>query len=179
MAFAALLKVRALIALICAGGAILAAGIFHYQGLRFGLSADSVPYYLGRVVFSFFLGVLLQRTRRLWASRLPVLDPWIIYLLVLGLLAIPKTPAAPQIVLHLATVFVLGPLLVMLGSVAKPKGFTAKASVGLGAVSYPLYAVHMPLIFLGAGLAPTFWNQFSPAYLCLIAAVVALAAVLP
>jgi peptidoglycan/LPS O-acetylase OafA/YrhL len=179
LAFAPLLKPRRLVAVVGAGGVVLALGILHYQGLRFDLSADAVPYYLGRVAFSFFLGVLLQRTKRFWAGRLPVLDPRIVYLLLFGLLAIPATSLPAQTALHLATVFVLGPLLVMVGSVAQPRGFTIRASAFLGDLSYPLYAIHMPLIFLGSGLAPAPWDRSVPVDLCLIAVAIGLAAVLP
>jgi peptidoglycan/LPS O-acetylase OafA/YrhL len=179
LAFAPLLKARALIAVIGAGGVVLALGILHYQGLRFGLSVDAVPYYLGRVAFSFFLGVFLQRTKGSWAARLPVLPPWMVYLLLLGLLGVPQTSLPAQLALHLATVFVLGPLLVMLGAVAQPRGFTIKASGFLGDLSYPLYAIHMPLIFLGSALAPAPWDRSVAVDLCLIAVAIGSAAVLP
>jgi peptidoglycan/LPS O-acetylase OafA/YrhL len=179
LAFGSLLKARALIAVIGAGGVVLALGILHYQGLRFGLSVDAVPYYLGRVAFSFFLGVFLQRTKGSWAARLPVLPPGMIYLLLLGLLAVPQTSPPAQLVLHLATVFVLGPLLVMLGAVAQPRGFTIKVSNCLGDLSYPLYAIHMPLIFLFSGLAPAPWDRSVPVDLCLIAVAIGSATVLP
>ena len=179
VAFAALLRPRALVPLIGVGGAVAAAGVLHYQGLNFGVSADAMPYDLGRVVFSFFLGVLLQRTRRAWAGRLPVLPPWIVYLLLLGLLAVPKTAPQTQTALHLATVFVLAPLLVMLGAAARPQGLAAKASTALGDLSYPLYAIHMPLMFLATGLLARPWDQSVPLYLCLLALPIGLAAVLP
>jgi peptidoglycan/LPS O-acetylase OafA/YrhL len=153
--------------------------MLRYHGLRFPLSVEAMPFDLGRVMFAFFLGVLLQRTRRLWAARLPVLPAWVVYLLVLGLLAVPNTSLLAQTALHLATVFVLGPLLVMLGAVARPRGFTAKASTRLGGLSYPLYAIHMPLIFLGSALASAPWDRSLPVDLGLIAAAVGLAAVLP
>jgi len=178
LAFAPLLKPRALIAVIVAGGGVLALGIMRYQGLRFGLAVDAAPYYLGRVAFSFFLGVFLQRTKGAWAPRLPALPPWVVYLLILGLLAIPQTSVPAQIALHLATVFVLGPLLVMLGAVARPRGLAIKASVFLGDLSYPLYAIHMPLIFLGSALLPTPWDRSLPIDLGLIALAIGSAAVL-
>ena len=75
LAFALLLKPRALIALIGFGGVIAAAGVLRHHGVNFGVSQDAVPFDLGRVAFSFFLGVLLQRTRNVWARRLPALNP--------------------------------------------------------------------------------------------------------
>jgi peptidoglycan/LPS O-acetylase OafA/YrhL len=179
LAFALLQGRRALIALIAAGGAVAAAGVLRYQGVKFGVSHEGVPFDLGRVVFSFFLGVLLQRTRPIWARRVPAAPSWIVYLLVLALLAAPQASPTAQTALHLAAVFVLSPLLVMLGAVARSAGLMAKASMLLGRLSYPLYAIHMPLIFLGAGLLASPWDQSILVYLGLLVPALALAMVLP
>jgi peptidoglycan/LPS O-acetylase OafA/YrhL len=62
-----------------------------------------------------------------------------------------------------------GPRLQIGGGVARPQAFKEKASAFLGNLSYPLYAIHMPLIFLGSGLAPAPGDRSAPVSLGLIA----------
>ncbi len=98
---------------------------------------------LARVMFSFFAGVALYR---LWRAR-PVklnLHPLIMFvLLVLPLVYMPPKPY--EWPYDLAVIVVYFPLLVMFGAQAKAgPAWTAIATV-LGAISYPLYVLHVAI----------------------------------
>jgi peptidoglycan/LPS O-acetylase OafA/YrhL len=152
LAFVPLLKARRLLALIGAAGGVLLLGILHFRGASFGGGLHALPFQLGRVGFSFFLGVLLHRTRTIWTPRLPRLSPWAIFLVLLVLLAVP-TPRTLDIPVHLFAILAACPLLVSLAALAPAQGRTARICLAAGAVSYPLYALHLPLVFLGRSLA--------------------------
>jgi peptidoglycan/LPS O-acetylase OafA/YrhL len=94
---------------------------------------------LPRVIFSFTAGLAVYRVfkDRPWRSPLPGWAP---------ILALP-----PLFCLHLDNVVwplvcVLGvfPLVVLAGAASEPGPRTARAFTWLGAVSYPLYALHKP-----------------------------------
>ena len=178
LAFAPLLKAGRMIALIAGFACVVVVGIVHYHGVWFGDILRSVPFQLGRVGFSFFLGVGLHRTERLWAPRLPRLSAWMVYLLLAIVLAAP-TPRGLQTPVHLLGVLIVCPLLIALGARARPQGWLKDASAWLGALSYPLYALHHPLLFLGRGLSGHRLDTPSPADVPLILAVLGLALALP
>lgn len=92
-----------------------------------------------RVGFSFFLGVLLQRRRRAATGRSPL--AWLAVAAIVLLLAV-KLPGV--FAFDLLTIFVAFPLLVWFAASVEPP-WPAIASA-LGALSYPLYVIHVPLL---------------------------------
>ncbi len=179
LAFVPLLKEgRMMIAVIAPAGAVLAIGILHHRGASFGGGLHSMPFELSRVTFSFFLGLLLQRTQPLWAPRLPRLSPWLVYGLLLAVLAAP-TPHALDTAVHMAVVLVASPLLIGLGAVAAPQGRWMGASALLGAMSYPLYCLHQPIMFAARGLIERAGTVSPGMDLMLALAIVAVCLALP
>lgn len=112
---------------------------------------------LARVMFSFFAGVAIHR----FVARITL--PPLSFLpaaLVLGLaLAIPATALAPAVLTDLAIATFLWPALV-LAVVKGPQPVRLAAFADWsGRISYPLYAVHYPVVVL---LAP--WLPAAPAF---------------
>jgi peptidoglycan/LPS O-acetylase OafA/YrhL len=98
------------------------------------------------VGFSFSLGLLLQR--RLRHVRLPSLPaPLLLVLLALALCAAP--PASLRVFYELAFVAVLSPALILLGARAHPG--LMRLCAFLGFLSYPLYALHNPILDVSNG----------------------------
>ncbi|HEX4180342.1 MAG TPA: acyltransferase [Caulobacteraceae bacterium] len=118
-------------------------------GFQWADAAGGLP----RVAFSFSAGLALHRLYRAgpWRSPLPAWAP---------LLLLPPMlyPRLDEIVWPLACVLVLFPALVSLAAASEPKTGAARVFAWLGAVSYPLYALHKP-----AGELLTLWvRHISP-----------------
>lgn len=113
----------------------------------------SPSYWLGsgaRVGFSFFLGVLLHR----WHRRTPftafALPPIAVALLLVAMLLVPETAYAAYT--DLAAMLVLSPLIVVLGVAPQVSTGVGAFCAWAGAVSYPLYILHYPLVHLGSAV---------------------------
>lgn len=142
--WAAIVVVSALILVIVASKGV-APGV-----LGFGnpvLFLFGVP----RVLLPFALGVLIQRRfaasqpARATSPGLPAL------LLVLVLFCIPGDRQFAALICTLIAV----PLIVWLGAKASQRGASHLSALmrHFGAVSYPFYAVHLPLVLLGGAIA--------------------------
>lgn len=97
-----------------------------------------------RVFFSFPLGVLLYRWRAFIPASLGAWGPWPL-MAVLFLACMPAVPAPWRAVYDLAFVFALAPALVAAGTQSPPPAGARSFFVALGAISFPLYALHTPL----------------------------------
>lgn len=171
---------RALTAICFAGLAGLAASVVLVGNLDKGVVLGDWPVALARITFSFALGLLLHRTRQRWTPRVPRLPmPWL--MLACLLVLAPELEGASRAGYDLVFVLLLSPALVMLTSVTQPTSHQETAATWLGMISYPLYAIHvpikhvtetgLPLGFRSLGLAPP-----SFAMLLIVAACSAVAA---
>jgi peptidoglycan/LPS O-acetylase OafA/YrhL len=147
---------RALVFIVLASGALLVAADLHLQGLDLGWGWPTLGWGVPRVAFSFFLGVLVQRTK----LAAPAVPP------VLVLAAVPLLFYAPPILAIL-----LGyPLLLIAATRAGAPA--SRVMAAMGALSYPLYALHFPLLhwtgWLLAGRLPA-WGSI-PASVALVLA---------
>lgn len=145
---------RALLGIAALSVPAMGATALHFGNLNAGWSPDSFFWALSRVGFGFFFGVFLHRTEAHWRPRVPRWPFAVPAALLLAALAVPEAWAPPGPVsaaLELALVVGLFPLLVMLGVEAK----AGRVAGELGALSFPLYAIHFPvLVALKVGHAP-------------------------
>ena len=119
--------------------------------INYGWGVDNAHLGVPRVVFSYFLGVLLFRLEKHWIARVPVLPAWFPALLLFCLLGQPSTTIS-QLFNHYRDPLIIGlafPALLMLGRVSTGFG---KASRALGGLSYPLYLVQGGMLTLGEHL---------------------------
>lgn len=114
---------------------------------------------VARTLFSFGMGMLVQRACGAWRLTLS----WAAPLLVLGALLPPVLlPGGPwEDVWELCVVALVFPPLVALGAAIEPPRALAGPMAWLGALSFPLYAIHWPLAALvGPWLAAMpFWRS--------------------
>lgn len=100
---------------------------------------------LARTFFGFFVGVLLYRTRDGWRPATPEISFPLLAITTLALLSMPAQSMAAfpgRAIYDFFCVAALLPLVLML-AVRSPAGDLALA---LGVMSFPLYAIHLPLI---------------------------------
>lgn len=161
------LSLRTLCILVAVSALSLLAVAVRYHGLSVGWRADLFVAGFVRVTFSYSLGVLLYRLHQ--AGRLPkIRAPWPI--IVAAIILVPlafsvtkmRTLPAPLIVMGLFPALMCCAI-----NTPLPHIFKMFATVS-GALSYPLYALHLPLLWTagavialsakpGGALAWTLW----------------------
>jgi len=136
---AARLGGRSLVAILLVGFALLAATGAHYGTLEAGAEWRSFWGGGGRVVWSFFAGVALQR---LYVHMPPArtASGWLLAAILIAALAQPQIGWGYDVL-----IVVLMPMLIWFG--ARP-GSVSPVGHWLGYVSYALYVVHVPLMHL-------------------------------
>lgn len=138
------LGVRGMTAVVAVSAAGLLIAAMTLGNLDGGYRVPTLWVGCARVGFGFFLGIALYRGRRFWFHRVPHVPPWIVLSLCFGLLALP-VPTALRPAFDLGFVFFASPLLVMAGSRAEPTPAGRHVATALAALSYPLYAIHLPV----------------------------------
>lgn len=141
---------RWLLSVIIAVGALATIALVHgFGSAEIGPTPDTFIGGAARAVFGFFAGVALFRIdRRIKLSRLPF---WALAGLLLIALARPL-PLAEW--LHdLLAILLVFPALVALGAHSRGSEFEQRVSHWLGYLSYPVYALQIPLFaILASGL---------------------------
>jgi peptidoglycan/LPS O-acetylase OafA/YrhL len=152
-AFAAGIRLRWLVPIHLTLATAFAVLGFPGRYVGFGFQdIDLVLPTLLRVAVSFSAGVLVCRVRQRFGGASAINPVWLAALLVLPMLT-PGGAAVWRSFFSLAYILVLFPLLVFLAADAKP--LFARAGAALGDLSFPLYAVHLPIVaILAAALLP-------------------------
>lgn len=137
---------RALSIIIALSGSALVALIFRFGSANLGaLSTDAIGG-IARTIFSFSAGLLIYRlnirTREVPAALL---------LIVLTLCFM--APEFFGYYYDLLFILILSPALVITGASTEPSPAALKTFIYLGVISFPIYAVHRPLLELGAAAA--------------------------
>ncbi|WP_225206651.1 acyltransferase family protein [Novosphingobium huizhouense] len=105
---------------------------------------------LSRVLFGYTAGVILARTRDLWQSRAAVPAGWIAApLLLVACLLVPTLCAWPAGKTDAYVVLLFVPIVAIASSSDVPP-LLRPGSTWLGKISYPLYAVHYPVLSMAA-----------------------------
>lgn len=145
------LTTRRLVAIVLLCAALLVGSASHESGFQVGFRNQPLNLALGlpRVCVGFFLGVLL---RQLW-GRLPQRDlklGWLCALLLLVSFAGVPPASWTAGVYDASLILLLYPLLILAGASSTPR-LPRMASLA-GAISYPLYVVHEPMLRLVSGM---------------------------
>lgn len=125
--------------------------ISQYDMIGVGWTIDAVNFWGGfiRMLFPFSIGMLLARTFR---PRKVKGAFWICTAALIVLFAVPYIPSANGISLNSLYEFIciafIFPALVWLGACGTASGATGKANSFLGELSYPLYIVHYPIMYI-------------------------------
>lgn len=142
------------IIVLLSGGALAYFSLFYISGygmLGVGWTLDPINFLGGmlRMLFPYTLGMLLARFK-LHSTQLPML--------LLGSIVLTAVVATPFIDTHklisynalfeMACIMFLFPCIVYFSAAHTPNISTQKICIFLGNLSYPLYAVHYPVMYL-------------------------------
>lgn len=122
-----------------------------YDMIGVGWTIDKVNFWGGfvRMLFPFSMGMLLART--LTPQKVKGAF-WICSVMLVALFAVPYIPSDGGISLNSLYEFVcialVFPLLVWLGTCGTAEGGLGRISKTLGELSYPLYIVHYPIMYI-------------------------------
>ena len=153
---------------IAVSGMILAAGIVLHGSADVGADWSSAGLAIARTAFSFFLGVAIERHVPARPHRAGPVWPLLGGLVLL--LALPRALVWPWY--DIACIGLAFPALIVAGATMVPRA--RRLSQALGDLSYPIYALHTPLLVL-AGVVLRRLHA-APAAPAPLAGIVALAA---
>lgn len=170
------LTTRRLVAIVSIAAGPLIWCVAQAGNLDLGSTWPTLPAGLARVAFSFFLGVLMRR--HLPAARGAWWMSWAaLAAVVLLLLFEPGASLRP--IYDLALAMVVLPTLIGVAATVEPGPRSARVMAFLGAISFPIYAVHYPSVELARralrmkGIEPAATAPWSG--LALVAALIGLA----
>lgn len=142
---------RTLILVTAVSGIALAFAIAGHGDANFGAWLRDFGAALARSVFSFSAGVLLYRYR----PRIVRVPALLVLTALAALLMAPVPHGAPRMLFDLGFVFVASPLLIALGAATQPPRVLAPACEYLGRISFAVFALHYPLLWIARGLTRT------------------------
>jgi len=144
------LKMRVLVGLCLAGLGLLVHCAFTFGHLNVGVAFPQMIDGLGRVLFGFFLGVILYRLRLSLPAARSLSWPLCLLSMLFLAISVPKD-VRPWIDLGIV-VFAL-PAIVLVASSAEPSRRSTTMLLALGAMSYGLYVLHQPVIEVASFVA--------------------------
>ena len=163
------LTVRTLVAIALAGlAAIWVLGI-HAGTLELGGTGAQWPGGAARTIFGFSVGVLINRLD----IRTRAVPPWLLLALVV---AIGASPAHWGVAFDLAIVTVVVPVMIAAGASATVGARQRGLFAFLGAISFPIYAIHGPLLPIAEMAAQRLPGVPRPALLAALVAALLVAA---
>ncbi len=147
-------RVLGIVVAICGVMVVAAVLLSHRGGLDVGFTLNTLPLAFARFGFSFGLGVLLRRRQPAIKGRLKTL-PGLAFLpliMLFNVLAFPDFGRAWADIYALICVFVIFPFLVWFAAGYQPSPWLLPAFRGLGASSYPVYILQVPVAVLAEGV---------------------------
>jgi peptidoglycan/LPS O-acetylase OafA/YrhL len=139
------LRQNVLIVVLGILGVACAISIMSSEDLGPGWKWSHLETGLVRVLFTFLMGVCLQRV--LHHAKAFTVPAWIAFALLIIIMAFPASEALRR-PYDALTALVLMPALIFVSANARVSGFFSRLCIWLGAVSYGVYILHYP-IYLG------------------------------
>jgi len=146
------LSKRVLIGIVALSGLYMVVATLMIGTMNWGFERDHIEVGLARTAYSFFLGVFLFRIQDRLIRRLPSVGFWWLAAVILVLASIPSLVRPFPVIESLrqiVTVLAVNPAIVALGLTCPTRGTLIR---WLGVLSFPLYAIHAPLVFYAHAL---------------------------
>jgi peptidoglycan/LPS O-acetylase OafA/YrhL len=163
---------------LCAGVMLVASVFGGSTALLSTWGLASVISALAHVGFGFAAGVLAYRFRQSSIVRGFRLNGWVVLAAFAILFCVPVPPSAQAIETPVAVLLLLPALFLCAVNVPEPAGRQVRIAAALGSLSYPLYAVHYPLIYLANAIAITMGISRSVKLLIAVPVIMAIALVI-
>ncbi len=154
----ALRSVRAMVILLGVAGGVLVGAALYFGSLNVGHQWAGAWGGIPRILYGFFLGVLILRLRRerKILLRLGALPPVVVMVALLTLA--PDGGLRPAY--DMVCTLVLFPLIVLAGSSSEPAHRLRDFYGFLGRISYAIYVLHVPLLAIVLGMmAKLGWSE--------------------
>jgi peptidoglycan/LPS O-acetylase OafA/YrhL len=146
------LKTSLLLLIVSIAGAVLLIAVYvgwlGFGSARLGAMADGFQWEgvgagAARVAFSFFVGILVFRARKIWQLRINI--PPLVVVVALTAILVANPPERYQATFDLiATLFVF-PGLIFFGASSAPTGVLAYLFSWIGTASYAIYVLQAPV----------------------------------
>ncbi|MDE2620404.1 MAG: acyltransferase [Sphingomonadales bacterium] len=140
---------RVLLGGIAIAGWLLAAMVLHVGSDTVGPFMPTLGYAAVRIAYPYMLGVWMARRHAGRTAKGTLGTPTVLVLPAAVLLILPGVPLAPAFG-DLACVLLLFPTVVWAAANAAPPSAVRPALARLGGLSFPLYAIHLPILQLMA-----------------------------
>jgi peptidoglycan/LPS O-acetylase OafA/YrhL len=145
---AVLVAVAGLVLALCVSRQWLGFGSANLGPMADGFKLSGYGAGMVRVIFSFFAGVLVFRLFESLPARKPV--PILIPAIILAAILLAHPPEHFRMMFELSAVLAGFPAIVLMGAYCDPKGAVSKVCAALGAASYAIYVLHVPVARLFA-----------------------------
>jgi len=165
-----------LVALALAAFVVEAIGIFKFNGVDFGVYVANFEWGFARVVFPFFVGVLINRLLAPRVLATPAMTPLLLAVALVATFCMP-TSGVWTAVSELVAIAIIYPSVIMLAMRVAVASRQGRVLAWLGAVSYPVYAIHGPLFVWLARLQRASASRLQISAYCWAAVAVAVAIV--
>ena len=134
-------------------GACLAVIATHFHTANIGFDVATFWGGMARVCFGFPLGVVIYRLHLKIKIPATAVGTVILGIALLAIFALPWNVAAAGVPCRdLISIFILFPTIVVLGA---GQGTGGHIGAVVGALSYPIYALHFPVLLIASGLHQT------------------------
>ena len=130
-------------------------------GYLYGHTGQTFFFGFARMAFAFPVGILIYRHRDVIARHVGVsriarrLSPWALSLaLLIAFSSVALVPQGlPQSIVELMIVTLMLPCVVLFGAAVSAPAASLKPMSALGALSFPLYATHIPIILIASQIS--------------------------
>ncbi|MBB4170286.1 MULTISPECIES: acyltransferase [unclassified Rhizobium] len=145
------LSLRVLILVIGFGAVLVVQSAFQFDGLNSGFNWSNFSGGFGRVIFSYFTGVLLVRFLPKWRGNGLCAATCVVALVLI--FAAPMS-GKYRVIFDLIVVLVVFPVLSFVSAASEGGAGLRQAFVFIGSLSYAVYTLHAPVLWWLRGIVP-------------------------